>query len=101
LENSDLLIQQYEKDSFFDNLIILGVRPFLSDKGYYAGETNIQIGWVYSHGEGDWDYVMLKEGFDISNSMFHIENFLYFDTSYKEFLTDAYFEIIQEYWQES
>jgi hypothetical protein len=101
LENKDLLIQEFEEGSFFDNLIVLGEYPFLSDKGYYGNEINIQIGWVYSHGEEDWDHVMLKEGFDISNSIFHIENFLYPHTSYKNFLTDAHDYIIEEYWQES
>ena len=49
LLNKELLIKEFTKDSFFDSLIILGNKPFLSNKGYYADELNIQIGWVYSH----------------------------------------------------
>ncbi|MDX2303543.1 MAG: HNH endonuclease signature motif containing protein [Microscillaceae bacterium] len=101
LENNDLLIREFKEDSFFDNLIILGNGPFLSNKGFYSNETNIQIGWVYSHGAGDWDLVMLKEGFDISNSIFYIENFLYPQTNYKNFLTEADYELIKEYWKQS
>jgi hypothetical protein len=101
LDNKNVLIKEFVEGSFFDNLIILGNKPFLSDKGFYADELNIQIGWVYSHGEEDWDHVMLKEDFDISNSIFYIENFLYPHTLYENFLTADCFDSIYEYWKES
>lgn len=42
------LIKDYTGESFFDNLIVLGYRPFLSNNGFYQNEINIQIGWVFS-----------------------------------------------------
>lgn len=101
LDNKEVLIQQFKEESFFDNLIVLGNSPFLSDKGFYGNEVNIQIGWVYSHGEEDWDHVMLKEDYDISNSTFYIENFLYSHTSYKNFLTENDYGVIEDDWKKS
>lgn len=73
LLNKEKLIQNFQAAHFLDSLIILGEKPFLSNDGFYGNETNIQIGWIYSFGEDDWDNVMLKEQFDISNSKFFIE----------------------------
>jgi len=101
LLNKELLIKEFTKDSFFDSLIILGNKPFLSNKGYYANELNIQIGWVYSHGAENWDNVMMKENYDISNSIFYIENFLYDKTSYKQFLTESDMLDIKKMWEKS
>lgn len=101
LENKDLLIQEIKEGSFFDNLILLGEGPFLSKNGFYSNETNIQLGWVYSHGNQSWDNVMLKEHYDISNSFIYVENFLYPFTNYKNFLTEEAYEDIEEYWKNS
>lgn len=101
LDKKEVLIQKADEDTFFDNLIILGNGPFLSNNGFYGNEINIQIGWVYSHGAQEWDHVMLKEGYDISNSIFYIENFLYPHTSYKIFLTDDDFPDIKKVWEKS
>ena len=101
LLNKDLLIQDFDDESFFDSLIILGKKPFLSNSGYYENETNIQIGWVYSHGAEDWDHVMLKQDYDISNSIFYVENFLYKHTSYKAFLVESDMPTIMKYWNKS
>ena len=98
LLNKDKLIQNFQAAHFLDSLIILGNKPFLSNDGFYGNETNIQIGWIYSFGENDWDNVMLKEKYDISNSKFFIENLLYENTNYKNFLTDDYYEDVMEIW---
>lgn len=96
--NKEKLIQNFPTAHFLDRLIILGNKPFLSNEGFYGNETNIQIGWIYSFGEDDWDNVMLKDQFDISNSTFLIENLLYENTSYKNFLTDDYYDYVLEIW---
>ncbi|MBK7095059.1 MAG: hypothetical protein IPH57_08440 [Saprospiraceae bacterium] len=96
--NKEKLIQNFQDVHFLDSLIILGNKPFLSNDGFYHNETNIQIGWIYSFGENDWDNIMLKEKYDISNCKFCVENLLYKDTSYKNFLTDDYYEDILQIW---
>jgi len=101
LINKEFLVKESPNKSFFDNLIILGNKPFLSSKGYYGNELNIQIGWIFSYGEGDWDNVMLKDGYDISNSIFYVENFLYDKTSWKHFLTEADMLDVEKIWEES
>ena len=98
LLNKEKLIQHFQSAHFLDSLIILGNKPFLSNDGFYGNETNIQIGWIYSFGEDNWDNVMLKEQYDISNSKFFIENLLYENTSYKNFLTDDYFGDVMGIW---
>lgn len=98
LLNKEVLVKEFEEDSFFDYFIILGNRPFLSNNGFYGNEINIQIGWIYSHGDQNWDHVMLKENYDISNSKFYVENFLYPNTSYKIFLTEEDYPMIESIW---
>ncbi len=101
LIDRELFIKEYIENSCVDNTIILGNKPFLSEDGYYSGEVNIQIGWIYSYGEEDWDNIMLKAGFDMSNSKFYVEDFLYEHTYWKGFLTDNDFEEISSIWKES
>lgn len=101
LVQNHILIKEYTGESFFDNLIILGNGPFLSNNGFYKNNLNIQIGWVFSHGEGDWDHVMLKEDFDISNSIFFIENMIYDRVSYKNYLLAEEWPVIEHYWNEA
>ncbi len=98
LLNKEKLIQNFQASHFLDSLIILGNKPFLSNDGFYGNETNIQIGWIYSFGENDWDNVMLKEQYDISNSKFFVENLLYENTSYKNFMTDYHYEDVIGIW---
>ncbi|MCE5174711.1 MAG: hypothetical protein ABFC90_09775 [Bacteroidales bacterium] len=100
LINVDDLKQDLYGDHFLDSLIVLGVKPFLSNDGYYSGEQNIQIGWIYSYGEGSWDNVMLKEKNDISNSKFYVENLLYENTNYKNFLTKSDYSEIMRIWND-
>jgi len=101
LINKEKLVQSFQDDAILDELIILGNKPFLSDGGYYADELNIQIGWIYSFGESDWDNLMLKEKFDLSNSKFFIINLLYKETSYKCFLTDEDYEEVMNLWKKA
>lgn len=101
LINAESLIQEFKESSFLDSLIILGAKPFLSNNGFYSNEQNIQIGWIYSYGEESWDNVMLKENYDISNSKFYIENLLYENTNYKNFLTDSDYDDIMQKWEEN
>lgn len=98
LLNKEKLIQNFQTAHFLDSLMILGNKPFLSNDGFYKNETNIQIGWIYSFGENDWDNVMLKEQYDISNSKFFVENLLYENTNYKNFLTERNYEDVLEIW---
>ncbi|MCD8450379.1 HNH endonuclease [Tenacibaculum dicentrarchi] len=98
LINKENLIQKLKGTSFLDGLIILGSKPFLSNNGFYSNEQNIQIGWIYSYGVGNWDSVMLKENFDISNGIFFVENLLYEKTNYKNFLTDENFDEVMKIW---
>ena len=72
--NKDVLISELPSLNFFSNLIILGNKPFISENGFYVDETYIQLGWVYNLGASKWDNLMLKDNFDISNSIFYIQN---------------------------
>jgi hypothetical protein len=99
LINRDKLVQNFKDDAILDELIILGNKPFLSNGGFYADELNIQIGWIYSFGEMDWDNLMLKEKFDISNSKFFIINLLYENTNYRCFLTDKEYKDVMRLWK--
>ena len=100
LVNAENLIQEFKETSFLDSLIVLGTKPFLSNDGYYCNEINIQIGWIYSYGNENWDNVMLKSNYDISNSKFFIEDLLYEHTNYKDFLTDSDYDAIMQKWNE-
>lgn len=41
---------------------------------------------------------MLKQNYNISNGKFFVENLLYEETDYKNFLTDYNFDEIMEIW---
>lgn len=41
---------------------------------------------------------MLKQNYDISNGKFFVEDLLYQETNYKNFLTDDNFDEIMEIW---
>lgn len=98
LVNSNKLIDNFDSHNFLDTLLILGNGPFLSNNGFYSNETNIQIGWMYNYGGDEWDNIMLKENLDISNSQFFIENLLYENTNYKNFMTEDEFDEIINIW---
>ncbi len=98
LINKENLIQNFKGAHFLDSLIVLGAKPFLSNDGFYSNELNIQIGWIYNYGGQNWDSIMLKSNYDISNGKFFVENLLYEETNYKNFLTDDNFDEIMEIW---
>ena len=98
LINKENLIQNFRGAHFLDSLIILGTKPFLSNDGFYSNELNIQIGWIYNYGGQNWDNIMLKKNYDISNGKFFVEDLLYEEIDYKNFLTDDNFDEIMEIW---
>lgn len=82
------------------NCIIVGNQPFLSKDGFYENEEVIQIGWIYNYNGNQWDNIVLKSNFDISNTKEFIYDLLKQETNYKSFMDPSNFEEIEKRWNE-
>jgi hypothetical protein len=98
LRDKSRFIKPEIPDTVLSNCIILGKQPFLSKDGFYTNEEVIQLGWVFNYDGNQWDNIVLKSNFDISNTKQTIYDLLKSETNYKNFMESSGFKEIEQLW---
>jgi len=83
------------------NCIILGNQPFISKDGFYQNDEVIQLGWIFNYDGNQWDNIVLKSNFDISNTKQTVFDLLKSGTNYKDFMHSSNFKEIQQLWNKN
>lgn len=98
LRDKSRFIRPEIPDTHLSNCIILGNQPFLSRDGFYENEEIIQLGWIFNYYGNEWDNIVLKSNFDISNAKLVIYDLLKTETIYKDFMNSSNFPEIKQVW---
>ena len=98
LKNPSRFIRPEIPNTSLSNCIVLGEQPFLSNNGFYQDDEVIQLGWIFNYDMNQWDNIVLKSNFNISNTKQTVFNLLQKEGDDKNFMHFDNFEEIQKIW---
>jgi hypothetical protein len=98
LKEKSRFIKPEIPNTTLSNCIILGNQPFISKDGFYQDDEVIQLGWIYNYDGNQWDNIVLKSNFDISNTKQTVYDLIKLDTNYKEFMDSSNLGEILQIW---
>jgi hypothetical protein len=101
LKDKSRFIKPEIPNTSLSNCIILGIQPFISKEGFYQDDEVIQLGWIYNYDGNQWDNVVLKSNYDISNTKQTVYDLIKLDTNYKDFMDSNNLDEILQIWKKN